>query len=94
MYKLVHQLPSTGPPKLCTLDARHARHTEKHFFTASLGRKNTKISGRSPPKAPVSGKDPPADFPAPGVARCRADSPPTGGRPTSVAGFLLHRSLV
>jgi hypothetical protein len=31
----------------CTLAVCYARHTAKHFFTASLGRKNTEMNGKA-----------------------------------------------
>ena len=53
----------------------YARHTAKHFFTASLGRKNTKINGRSSLQRLLEVVKTLLEiFWAPGVARCRAES--------------------
>lgn len=69
---------SFHPPclsKSAKLAMSYVRHTAKHFFTASLGRKNTKFNERSSPQRLLEVVKTLLEISwAPGVACCRAES--------------------
>lgn len=65
-----HAFQSFAKPAMC-----YARHTAKHFFTAFLGRKNTKINGRSSLQRLLEVVKTFLEiFWVPRVARCREES--------------------